>query len=222
AERTDGYVPVRGPAAGAADTPLDVEALSGAARADLPLPGGGALSARIGAWREARGSGLDQARAEASGSVVSATAARAPEGGGWGWRVQAWRRDSDFANSSAAVADDRSGTTLANDQYATPAAGWGANLAVRRAAGAWEWEAGADARFAEGETRERSRNLGAGFTRERRAGGRAEVAGVYLQGAWRAGPWLAAGGVRLDHWRNSAGRRVERDLETREVLLDLR
>src|SRR5690606_40027417 len=74
----------------------------------------------------------------------------------------------------------------------------------------------------EGEPRVRCRTVSAAFTRERRAGGRARVAGAYLEGAWRAGPWLAAGGVRLDAWRNDDGRRRERDADTGEVLLDLR
>lgn len=222
AERTDGYVPVRGPDAGAADTPLELETLSGAARVDLGLPGGAALSARAGAWRETRGSGLQNARAEASGSVASLTLARPPLAGRWGWRLQAWRRESDLYNSSAAVAPDRSGTTPAAEQHATPAEGWGANAALRRAAGDWEWELGADARISEGETRERFRFMDGAFTRDRRAGGRASVAGAYLEGAWRAGPWLAAGGVRLDSWRNADGRRLERDRETGAVTLDLR
>lgn len=222
AERSDGYVPVRGAAAGAADTPLDLEALSGAARVDLAVGDGASLSARVGAWREARGSGLGDTRAEASGAVVSATLARPPQAGRWGWRLQAWRRDSDLYNTSASVTPDRGATTPANEQHATPAAGWGANAALRRAAGDWEWEVGADARFSEGETRERFRFVSGAFTRERRAGGRARVAGAYLEGAWRAGPWLAAGGVRLDAWRNDDGRRRERDADTGEVLLDLR
>ena len=38
-DTSDGYTPVRSPRAGAADTPLDVEAKSAALRADLPLGG---------------------------------------------------------------------------------------------------------------------------------------------------------------------------------------
>ncbi|MDZ4111194.1 MAG: TonB-dependent receptor, partial [Brevundimonas sp.] len=83
-----------------------------------------------------------------------------------------------------------------------------------------EWELGADARFNEGETRERFRNLGAGFTRSRVAGGENSVAGLYAEGSWSSGPWLAAGGVRYDAWSNSEGRRLERDLATGLPTLD--
>ncbi|MEG1030106.1 MAG: TonB-dependent receptor plug domain-containing protein, partial [Brevundimonas sp.] len=174
-EASDGYVPVRGAAAGAADTPLDLETKSAALRADVPL-GEAALSLRAAAYEEERGSGLAGARATASGHLLSATAAKRPSNGDYGWRLQAWRRESDLANTSVAVAADRTSTTPANNQYETPAIGWGLNAALRRAerqigSGRLEWEVGADARFNEGETHERFRFLAGAFTRDRIAGG---------------------------------------------------
>ncbi|QTC88239.1 TonB-dependent receptor [Brevundimonas pondensis] len=223
-ETSDGYVPVRGAAAGAADRPLDLEARSAALRADLPL-GQAALSLRAAAYEEDRGSGLAGARATASGHVLSATAARRPTEGDYGWRLQAWRRTSNLANTSVAVASDRATTTPANDQYETPATGWGLNAALRRAerqigGGRLEWEVGADARFNEGETRERFRYMGGAFTRDRIAGGETAVAGVYGEGSLETGPWLVAGGLRLDGWRNENGRRLERDRATGAATLD--
>ena len=182
-EVSDGYVPVRGPAAGAADTPLDLDSRSAAIRADAPL-GAANLSLRASTWEEDRGSGLDKARANASGHAISATAAKAPQDGGYGWRLQAWRIESNFANSSASVNDSRSETTLVNDQYRTPATGWGLNAALRRGAqdlggGSLEWELGADGRFNEGETNER---FGLAFTpRGREAGGETSVVGGYIE-----------------------------------------
>lgn len=223
-ETSDGYVPVRGAAAGAADRPLDLEARSAALRADLPL-GAAALSLRAAAYEEDRGSGLAGARATASGHVLSATAARRPTEGDYGWRLQAWRRTSNLANTSVAVAADRATTTPANDQYETPATGWGLNAALRRAerqigGGRLEWEVGADARFNEGETHERFRSMGGAFTRDRIAGGETSVAGIYGEGSWETGPWLLTGGLRLDGWKNQNGRRLERDRTTGAPTLD--
>ena len=56
-DRSDGYVSVRGPERGAADTPLDLETTSLAFRADIALPGQATLSARAGAYDEERGGG---------------------------------------------------------------------------------------------------------------------------------------------------------------------
>ncbi|MFC5390079.1 TonB-dependent receptor [Brevundimonas bullata] len=223
-ETSDGYVPVRGAAAGAADTPLDLEAKSASLRADLPL-GEAALSLRAGAYEEDRGSGLAGARSTASGHVLSAAVARQATTEQAGWRLQAWRRESDFANTSVAVAADRVTTTPANDQYETPATGWGVNAALRGRregllGGRAEWEIGADARFSEGETHERFRYMVGDYTRDRIAGGETSVAGVYGEGSLENGPWLVAGGLRLDGWKNENGRRLERDRATGAPTLD--
>lgn len=224
-ERSSGYIPVRGAAAGAADTALDLETTSAALRADLAIDGATALSLRAAAYDETRGSGLAGARSAASGQGYSATLARTPGPGRTGWRAQVWRRESDFANTSVAVAPGRVSTTPANEQYATPASGWGGNLALRRSAiafgdGRLEWELGADARLNEGETRERFRYMAGQFTRDRFAGGETSVVGAYADGAWTAGPWLVAGGLRLDRWENTDGRRLERDRVTGVSTLD--
>ncbi|WP_278068939.1 TonB-dependent receptor [Brevundimonas sanguinis] len=223
-ETSDGYTPVRGAAAGAADTPLDLETKAAALRLDAPL-GRASLSLRASAYDEERGSGLMGARSSASGHLLSATAAQRPQDGDYGWRLQAWRRASDFANTSVAVAADRNATTPANDQYETPATGWGVNAALRRASrnvagGRLEWELGADARFNEGETRERFRFMDDAFTRDRVAGGETSVAGLYGEASWRDDLWLMAGGLRLDGWKNTNGRRLERDRANGAATLD--
>lgn len=224
-EVSDGYVPVRGPAAGAADTPLDLDSRSAALRVDTAL-GRANLSVRAATWEEDRGSGLAGTRANASGHSLSATAAQTPTADGYGWRLQAWRIDSNLANSSASVSADRSTTTPANDQFKTPATGWGLNAALRRrmadfAGGRLEWELGADARFNDGETNELFSNpTGAGFTRIRRAGGETAVAGAYVDASWTAADWLVAGGLRVDRWENTGGFRQENTLATGAVLLN--
>lgn len=216
-ETRDGYIPVRGGAAGPADTPLDLDSRSAALRADLPV-GTATVALRASAFEEDRGSGLAGARATASGTLVSATAAVRPDIGSPGLRLQVWRRESDLANTSVAVSPDRSTTTPANDQYETPATGWGLNAALRRTTvsgiGRAEWEVGADARLNTGETRERFRYMGGAFTRNRVAGGETSVVGAYAEGASEIGPWLVAGGLRLDQWRNTGGHRLERDIST--------
>ena len=226
-DHSDGYTPVRGPAAGAADTPLDLVTKSAALRADVGIDDLTALSLRASAYDEDRGSGLFNTRSSASGQSYSATLSRTPSKGALGWRAQVWRRESDFANSSASVAAGRGSTTPANDQYATPASGWGTNLALRQSAidlfgGKLEWEVGADARFSEGETQERF-NWNAAlsqFNRDRYAGGQTSVVGAYVDGSWTAGPWLVAGGLRMDQWKNEDGHRLELERATGAILLN--
>lgn len=109
-EVSDGYVPVRGAAAGAADTRLDLDSRAAAVRVDGALAGAN-VSVRAATWEEDRGSGLAGTRANASGHSLSAAVARAPTSDGYGWRLQTWRIESDLANSSASVSADRATTT---------------------------------------------------------------------------------------------------------------
>jgi outer membrane receptor protein involved in Fe transport len=218
-DKSDGYVPVRGDARGAADTRTDLEAKSISGRVDMAT-GLGLLSLRGGFFEEDRGAGLAGARANASGNVFSATLVQAPRGQALGWKLQAWRRTSDLFNSSVAVAADRSATTPANSQDKTPATGWGLNGALRQKVGGVEWELGADARLNDGEERERYSYMGGTYTRNRVAGGKTSVVGAYADGSWTQGPWLVAGGLRLDHWETTDGFRIERNALTGAVLLD--
>ena len=218
-DKSDGFVPVRGDRQGAADTKTDLEAKSIAGRVDMAT-GLGLLSLRGGFFEEDRGAGLAGARANASGNVFSATLVQAPRGEALGWRLQAWRRTSDLFNSSVAVSADRSTTTPANSQDKTPATGWGLNGAVRRKVGGLEWELGADGRLSDGEERERYSYLSGAYTRTRVTGGKASVVGAYADGSWTTGPWLVAGGLRLDHWETTSGFRTERNAQTGAITLD--
>lgn len=218
-DKSDGYVPVRGPAQGAADTRTDLEAKSISGRVDMAT-GLGLLSLRGGFFEEDRGAGLAGARANASGNVLSATLVRTPRGQALGWRLQAWRRTSDLFNSSVSVAAGRLSTALANSQDKTPATGTGANVALRQKLGRLEWEFGADARFNTGEERERIYRSGV-LTSYRFAGGETSVVGGYADGSWTKGLWLFAGGLRLDHWETTNGFRVERSAPTGVLTLNL-
>ena len=221
-QRADGWTPVRD-RRGAADRPLGLEAFSAAARAetDLDTPGGpAALAVRVAGYEEARGSGLAGARSAASGAQGSVTLAAQPTADAAGWRLQAWASGSDLYNSSVATSPDRSTTTPANTQFATPALGYGLNAAVRRASARWSLELGADLRGASGESRERFAFSGGGFTRGRVAGGDTQVYGAYAEASWLPSPWLVTAGVRLDRWSQTDAHRRETTLATGAVTLD--
>lgn len=215
AQQDDGWIPVRA-GRGAADTELWSDSVSGAARVEW-RDGVRVLSARVSGYSESRGAGLVGAKSVSDGASFSVTLA-APAGD-LAWRVQAWAMTSDLYNASVATAPDRSTTTPANEQYETPAFGWGGNAALRWTRDTYGVELGADLRTADGETRERFSFSGGQFTRTRFAGGRTLTAGAYVEG-WRTfGDWLITGGARADVYRAWDGSRVERLIATGAPLL---
>jgi outer membrane receptor protein involved in Fe transport len=206
AQREDGWVPVR-EGRGAADAPVWLDSFAGVARAQW-RDGQRLLSLRLSAYGEERGAGLVGAESTSTGASASVTLA--DPAGAFAWRAQFWALASDLANSSVAVAPDRSVTTPANDQHATPALGLGGNAALRWTGESGGVEVGADLRAADGETREHFFFSGGDFTRARVAGGRTLTAGVYAE-TWReAGDWLFSGGARVDLYRAYDGSRTER------------
>lgn len=211
--RTDGYRPVRGSAAGAADVPTTLEDGAIAARVQGEA-GGVRWAARVATFQEKRGAGLFGAKSNATGSSLAVTLATDT------WRLQAWARSSDLENTSAAVAAGRTSATPANDQYSTPASGYGLNAAWQGALGEWTWELGADVRATEGRTHELFRYMNGGFTRQRTAGGRTLVGGIYAETAWSRPDFILVGGARLDGWRSYDGVRRERDAATGALTLD--
>ncbi len=206
-ESADGYTPVRA-GRGAADTPLDLHAYSGSARW-VAMIGPGVLSIRAAGYNEDRGSGLKGAVSRADGgqasvSLIHPAAETAPA-----YQLRAWADRSNLLNTSVAVALGRATTSLSDDQYATPATGYGVGGFLRWTVGTGSVELGADAQGAVGESRELFKYVAGQPTRRRFSGGETAAGGVYLEGSQSFGPWLVTGGARLDGWGDFASHRLE-------------
>jgi outer membrane receptor protein involved in Fe transport len=219
ASRTDGYYAVRGAQRGAADERLRMDDASASLRVQGDL-GEVQGAVRLSAYQANQQAGIVGARSNARGAAATVTLAQPAREGVGGWRLQGWVRASNLENSSAAVAQGRTGSTPANDQYDTPATGYGLNAAFQGRNGPLAWEVGADVRLTDGTEHERFRYMNGAFTRDREAGGKTLVAGAYVEAAYAEGPWTATGGVRLDRSRAYDAIRRERDTTTGEVLLD--
>ncbi|MEI9963706.1 MAG: TonB-dependent receptor [Caulobacteraceae bacterium] len=211
-ENNDGWIPVR-QGRGAADDRVSLQDWSGAARLQAPI-GRALMAVRVSAYREDRDAGLVGAQSTAQGEIASITIAAQPEKDALGWRLQGWAHASNLANTSVSVAAGRVSTTLANNQYATPALGWGFNGALRGQGDAFTWEVGTDVRGAAGEDQEL---FSQGLAKRRIAGGRTLVAGGYGEATLSTGDWLFTGGARIDGWATQDGHRVETVVATNAV-----
>jgi vitamin B12 transporter len=219
-EHSDGWIPVE-EGRGAADQRLTLDDRTIGLRY-VRTAGEVTQAWRVSAYQEERDSGLEGAASRARGVSLSYSAARPPALGVPGWRAQTWLQVSDLANTSVSVAADRQSTSLSNNQYETPAIGYGVNAAAR-----WQWteatlEAGVDLRGAVGEDREAFKPVSGVLTRRRLAGGQTLVGGGYLEATRSTGPWLLAAGVRVDGWDTFDGHRLESSIFIGTSTLDLR
>ncbi|MDQ8188270.1 TonB-dependent receptor [Pelagicoccus sp. SDUM812002] len=131
-------------------------------------------------------------------------------------------QDRDFQNVFASVDDDRSSESPALDQYDVPAQAIGGAITYRSdSEQRTSYAAGVDFRLIEGSVNERYRNLGAGFTRERYAGGEQEFFGIFTQvdSQFLADDKLSFT-ARLEEVSRRSGQRTETNTETNSIILD--
>jgi len=215
---SNGWVPVDRDQRGPADDALTLDARNASLRIQTYAEANTLISARVGVYHEDRNSGLVNAESSADGVTGSLTVAHPESASDLGWRAQIWVRDVGLTNTSVSIATARASTTLTNNQYDVPATGWGGNTALR---GQWNWlnwEAGVDARLAEGESREL---FGQGLASRRVSGGRSAVEGFYIETAARSDGWLFTLGARVDGWETANGHLTESDVATGTITKQL-
>jgi outer membrane receptor protein involved in Fe transport len=207
-ERSNGWIPVDAPRRGVADNHLWLDSGEASLRAEEDFPGNIVASARFETYDDARGAGLQGATSDAQGDIASFTLAKPATTQSFGWRLQAWAIDSFFQNISVSVPAfplPRTGTTPANDQFSIPALGYGFNAAAIGASGDFHWEVGADGRIDSGQSHELFAFDGVDYSMSRVSGGMETVGGIYAEGAYDTGDWLATLGLRGDYWSTAQG-----------------
>jgi len=220
--RTDGYF-LLGPAQrGTADRKAARKSFGSRVSLQHETPRGTIWSANLGAAADRFTNGSDVAGADTETYDLSLSAVNASPGDGPAWESHLYVRHKNFENVFGAFDGTRSTVRPVLDQFDVPATVFGANALLRWSdVTAWSIEAGADVRFADGETNERFRNLGNGFTRERKAGGEQVIAGAFVEGNLQASSrTVFSAGVRADYWRQSEGVRRESDLQSSAILVD--
>ena len=219
-EDSDGWIPVSPAQRGPADNNVTVHARNASLRAEAAPWDGTLVSLRLGAYGENRDSGLVSAHSSADGVSASLTLAHPQNGDALGWRVQTWLRNTGFSNTSATILSGRSGTTLSNDQYSTPALGFGFNAALRGSWSWFDWEFGGDARFTQGESKEHFQPVAGVFTQGRVSGGRTFVGGFYVESAAHLDGLLITAGLRADQWASTGGHLIQTTLSSGVVTVN--
>lgn len=129
-------------------------------------------------------------------------------------------QDRDFQNVFASVAATRESERPALDQYKVPARSLGGALVYRQEGeNPLRFTGGLDFRLIEGSVNERFRNLGAGFTRERRAGGEQAFYGLFGGLNYQASENdQISTTLRIEHLARRNGLRVETNTETNATI----
>lgn len=166
--------------------------------------------------------GSDEAGSKTDTFGASLSAVSINNGSNVSWETHLYAQRKEFENVFASFDATRSSVRPVLDQYDVPATGLGANLLLRWSdPSAWTIDGGADIRFSDGETNERFRNLGAGFTRERRAGGEQIIAGSFVEASRSlSDETLFTFGARADYWSQRNGIRKEIDSTNGNTLVD--
>ncbi len=129
-------------------------------------------------------------------------------------------QDREFSNIFTSVNEDRSSESPVVDQFSAPSEAFGGKLSARWEAGPLTGESGADFRIVEGVNNEYARDLGAGFTRRRAAGGESSFVGLYTVATTSYADTDVSAAVRADYWKHSNGFNKEFDLPSNELLLN--
>jgi outer membrane receptor protein involved in Fe transport len=212
--RSDGFVPIVAGQAGPADRAAPYEQMSLAARAVVPA-GTSEVQALVALFddRRSRGLAFTDNRTTGADASVRLVGAR--------FTALGYLQLRKFASQFASVDTTRSVATATLDQFNTPATGIGARAEWRPDLGATELRLGGEWRRTMGETNELFFFQSGVPTRQRRAGGRNDIVGGFVEATRALGAITLTGGGRVDRWWIARGHRSERAL-TGATLSDVR
>ena len=216
--RGDGFVPIVAESRGVADRPAPYEQASGAVRTVIDLGSSTELQTNVMAFTDTRERGLAFTTNTSKGGDASL---RLVGRGAWGWSALGYIQSRAFTSSAASVNATRSIATQTLDQYSTPSTGIGGRIEVAPPVGGGiDVRFGADIRALDGRTQERYTYVAMLPTRLREAGGASRTIGGFVDASVERGAWTLTAGGRLDAWRISGGRLVERTIATGVALTD--
>ena len=222
ASDSDGYFAIGSNQRGAADRPLARHSEGARLGWRTRLQNGTVWSLAGSAGADRFVNGSDVANAKTDSYDLSLSALNEVPSTGPAWQSTLYIRHKDFSSVFGAFDATRDTVRPVLNQFDVPATAIGGNLALRwQSNDSWTIESGADIRFTDGETNEQFRNFGAGFTRQRIAGGEQVNAGAFVESHWQGedGILFTIGG-RVDRWQQRKGLRQETNLAADAILVD--
>jgi outer membrane receptor protein involved in Fe transport len=227
-QTTAGYPIVRADQRGPIDMQADSSSHLFESGVSATLDSGTEVVIRAAWFEEQRGNGTPYTGNHSEAFDLS-LGIRGPKGDVQ-WETMLFYQGRRFQSTFSSVNEDRTAETPALDQYEVPAHSLGFSFTTTFAGGISLPHAdkdesklvtGVDARWIEGETRERFRFLDGGFLNHREAGGTQWLVGTFAEQTWKVSPELTVVlGGRADYWSIQDGSRRESVLATGAMLLE--
>lgn len=203
-DRGDGFFTTPQAQRVTASVPARYRGTNVAVNAAVPVSGDVTITAGVSLFRDDRI--LRFAGADSGAGGVDASL-RLIGSGDWQWDALGWVQARDFSNIVVSATSFR--PTL--DQRDTPTTGWGTKFELRPPVGADRTlRIGFDLRGADGLAIEDALLASGAISANRRAGGQSLVGGLFVEGDASFGPLALTLGGRLDGWRLTDGRALER------------
>ncbi len=215
---TDGVHLLASEQRGAADVRAASDAYGVTLRAGYDIAPNTKLASTFRWFNEMRVNGIDGALNSTEG--IDASLRLMLERDQMDHEVTVYYQYRDFENIFVAARDDRATTRPVLNQFDVPGRGFGATIRNIWAFDEGSLEFGADFQHKRGATNEQFRNLGAGFTRLRRAGGEQNLTGAYLHYRQEISGFAFSGNLRFNHYRTFNGSRREHDIALGTLLRD--
>jgi len=219
--RGDGFIPVVARQRGSVDRAAEYRQGAMFLRAAAPVSGSTELQANLRAFFDERERGFEFSDNQNSGVDASIRAVNRSDG--WQWSALGYVQLREFATRFGSIADDRNAVRLVLDQYSVPSTGLGARAEIRPPVGGnAEIRIGGDWRRSIGATNERFFFIGDAPQRSRKAGGRTDTYGGFVEGSWKPDDrmTLSVGG-RVDRWHIANGSIRTLNLPAARVISDI-
>lgn len=219
---SDGFYTLREDQRGGVDEPANSEATSVNAR--LSWGAGETWNSQLAlrGFEEKRGNGTAVAQNDTKAYDLSFITERQLPDSRARLNISLYFQDRDFRNVFSSVDEDRNSERPALDQYDVPAQSFGGAVVYRQDEDLpLSYSAGVDFRAVDGAINERFRNLGAGFTRDRYAGGKQKFLGLFGSASSLLGESdRITATLRIDKVEQNDGARIETDTTNQTVILN--
>lgn len=209
-----GYTPIVESQRGAIDVPADTDHQGFDARTNWQLDHWN-LRAGMAYFDEERSNGTLKTSNDTEVLVTNIGLTKQ-----WDEQILDWMlywQDQSFASRFSSQLDDRSDETPALDQFSVPSKAWGSALRWQMSGNA---DCGLDVRLTEGQTKERFLYKDGDFSRQREAGAKQDLAGLYCRLYSDFDGWALVMSARIDYWRLSDASRFEFERSNGSVLKD--